>query len=56
MQFIDTVGRSAHLRFIFMQYLGLCAFVGISERFETAIGMSGAVIFVMTFASTVAAV
>jgi electron transport complex protein RnfA len=41
--------------FIFMQYLGLCAFVGISEQFETAIGMSGAVIFVMTFASTVAA-
>ena len=41
--------------FIFMQYLGLCAFVGLSEQFETAIGMSGAVIFVMTFASTVAA-
>ncbi|NLA59480.1 MAG: hypothetical protein GX863_00050, partial [Firmicutes bacterium] len=37
--------------FIFMQYLGLCAFVGLSEQFETAIGMSGAVIFVMTFAS-----
>ncbi|HHY75282.1 MAG TPA: RnfABCDGE type electron transport complex subunit A [Firmicutes bacterium] len=41
--------------FIFMQYLGLCAFVGISEQFETALGMSGAVLFVMTFACTVAA-
>lgn len=41
--------------FIFMQYLGLCAFIGLSEQFETAIGMSGAVVFVMTFASTVAA-
>jgi len=41
--------------FIFMQYLGLCAFVGLSEQLETAVGMSAAVIFVMTFASTVAA-
>lgn len=41
--------------FIFMQYLGLCAFIGLSEQLETAVGMSGAVIFVMTFASTVAA-
>ena len=42
--------------FIFMQYLGLCAFIGLSEQLETAIGMSTAVIFVMTLASTVAAV
>lgn len=41
--------------FIFMQYLGLCAFIGLSEQLETAVGMSAAVIFVMTFASTVAA-
>lgn len=41
--------------FIFMQYLGLCAFIGLSEQLETAVGMSLAVIFVMTFASTVAA-
>lgn len=41
--------------FVFMQYLGLCAFLGLSDNFETAIGMSSAVTFVMTFASTVAA-
>jgi len=41
--------------FVFMQYLGLCAFLGLSEQMDTALGMSGAVIFVMTFASTVAA-
>ena len=41
--------------FVFMQYLGLCPFIGLSEQMETAVGMSGAVIFVMTFASAVAA-
>ncbi|NLA61285.1 MAG: RnfABCDGE type electron transport complex subunit A [Firmicutes bacterium] len=56
MQFISILLAGVlSSNFIFMQYLGLCAFVGLSEQFETAIGMSGAVIFVMTFASTVAA-
>ncbi|QUL99651.1 MAG: electron transport complex subunit RsxA [Candidatus Fermentithermobacillus carboniphilus] len=41
--------------FIFMRYLGLCPFIGVSRQLETALGMSGAVIFVMTFASTVTA-
>jgi len=41
--------------FVFMQYLGLCPFVGVSRQLETAIGMSGAVIFVMTLASAVTA-
>lgn len=41
--------------FVFMQYLGLCPFLGLSEQLETALGMSGAVIFVMTLASAVAA-
>jgi len=41
--------------FIFMQYLGLCPFIGVSQQLETALGMSGAVIFVMTLASTVTA-
>lgn len=39
---------------VFMQYLGLCPFVGLSEQMDTALGMSGAVVFVMTFASAVA--
>ncbi|MDP2872169.1 MAG: electron transport complex subunit RsxA [Bacillota bacterium] len=39
--------------FIFARFLGLCPFVGISKRVETATGMSMAVIFVMAVASAV---
>jgi electron transport complex protein RnfA len=42
--------------FIFMQYLGLCPFLGVSKNLDMAVGMSGAVIFVMTVASAVTAV
>lgn len=56
MKFISILlGGVLTSNFIFMQYLGLCAFIGLSEQLETAVGMSAAVIFVMTFASTVAA-
>ncbi len=41
--------------FIFMQYLGICPFIGVSQSLDTALGMSGAVVFVMTLASTVTA-
>ena len=30
--------------FIFMQYLGICPFIGVSQNLETAMGMSGAVV------------
>ena len=36
---------------ILMRFLGLCPFFGVSTRISTAIGMSGAVLFVMTFAT-----
>ncbi len=49
------VGGVLTSNFVFMQYLRLCPFVGLSGQFETAVGMSAAVVFVMTFASTVAA-
>ncbi len=56
MKFISIIlGGVLTSNFIFMQYLGLCAFIGLSEQLETAVGMASAVIFVMTFASTVAA-
>lgn len=56
MKFISIVlGGVLISNFVFMQYLGLCAFIGLSEQLETAVGMSAAVTFVMTFASTVAA-
>lgn len=36
---------------VLMRFLGLCPFFGVSTRLSTAIGMSGAVLFVMTFAT-----
>jgi len=37
---------------VLSQFLGLCAFLGVSKQVKTAAGMGGAVIFVMTVAST----
>lgn len=39
--------------FLLVQFLGLCSFVGVTKESKSAIGMSGAVIFVMTIASIV---
>lgn len=36
---------------VLSQFLGLCPFLGVSKRVETAAGMGGAVIFVLTIAS-----
>lgn len=37
--------------YVLVQFLGICPFLGVSKKFDSAIGMSGAVIFVMTLAS-----
>ncbi|GAB5381566.1 MAG: electron transport complex subunit RsxA [Aliiglaciecola sp.] len=37
--------------FVLVQFLGLCPFMGVSNRLETAIGMSMATTFVLTLAS-----
>ena len=37
--------------FIFTQFLGLCPFIGVSKKMDSAIGMGFAVVFVMTLAS-----
>ena len=37
--------------FIFSRFLGICPFLGVSKKVETATGMGMAVIFVMTVAS-----
>lgn len=39
--------------FVLSRFLGICPFLGVSKRLETAMGMAGAVIFVMTLASAV---
>ena len=41
---------------VLSQFLGLCPFLGVSKRVETAAGMGGAVIFVITIASFVTSV
>jgi len=38
---------------LLMQYLGNCPFLGVSKKMDTAVGMSGAVIFVMTIAAII---
>ena len=39
---------------VLSQFLGLCPFLGVSKKIETAAGMGAAVIFVITIASIVA--
>ncbi len=38
---------------VLMQYLGICPFIGVSGKVDTAIGMTGAVTFVMVIATIV---
>jgi len=39
--------------FVLNRFLGCCPFLGVSKKMDTALGMSGAVIFVMTVAAAV---
>lgn len=45
------VGTVLVNNFVLVKFLGLCPFMGVSSRTETAIGMSFATTFVMTIAS-----
>jgi electron transport complex protein RnfA len=36
---------------VLAQFLGICPFLGVSSKVETSVGMSGAVLFVMTIAT-----
>lgn len=38
---------------VLSQFLGICPFLGVSKKIDTAIGMAGAVAFVMTIATIV---
>lgn len=39
--------------FVMSRFLGICPFLGVSKKVETAVGMGMAVTFVMTLASTI---
>lgn len=49
------VGAALVNNVVLSQFLGLCPFLGVSKRTETAAGMGGAVIFVITIASGITA-
>ncbi len=38
---------------VLSQFLGICPFLGVSNKVSTSLGMSGAVLFVMTISTTV---
>lgn len=48
-----AVGAALVNNVVLSQFLGICPFVGVSKRVETAAGMGGAVIFVITISSFV---
>ena len=50
-----TIGAVLVYNFVLARFLGICPFLGVSRRIDTALGMSGAVIFVMTLASAATA-
>ena len=50
---IILVGAVLVNNFVLNRFLGCCPFLGVSKKTETALGMSGAVLFVMTVASAV---
>lgn len=49
--FIIFVGAALVNNFVLARFLGICPFLGVSKRLETAFGMGMSVIFVMTLAS-----
>ena len=48
---IISVGAILINNFVLVQFLGICPFLGVSKKTNTAVGMGFAVIFTMTLAS-----
>lgn len=49
--FVILIGAVLVNNFVLVQFLGLCPFMGVSSKVESAIGMSAATTFVLTLAS-----
>lgn len=47
-----AIGAALVNNVVLSQFMGLCPFLGVSKKVETAAGMGGAVIFVMAISST----
>ena len=50
---IIAIGSALVSNVVLSQFLGICPFLGVSKKVETAAGMGVAVIFVITLASTI---
>ena len=50
-----AVGAAIVNNVVLSQFLGICPFLGVSKKTETAAGMGGAVIFVITISSFITA-
>ena len=48
-----SLGAILTNNFIFSQFLGICPFLGVSKKIDTAVGMGAAVTFVMGLASAI---
>lgn len=51
---VITIGAILVNNFVLSKFLGICPFLGVSKKLDTALGMSGAVIFVITLATLAA--
>ncbi len=51
--FALSLGAILIENYIFVKFLGICSFLGVSKKMDTAFGMGMAVVFVMTVASAV---
>ena len=51
--FVIIIGAIFVSNIVLQQFLGICPFLGVSAKVDTAVGMSGAVLFVMTIATIV---
>ena len=49
--FVILVSTALVNNFVLVQFLGLCPFMGVSNKLESAMGMSLATTFVLTLAS-----
>ncbi|MEG1779243.1 MAG: Rnf-Nqr domain containing protein, partial [Oscillospiraceae bacterium] len=50
---IISIGAILINNFVLVQFLGICPFLGVSKKVETAVGMGFAVVFVMLCASAI---
>ena len=48
-----AIGAALVNNVVLSQFLGLCPFLGVSKKIETAAGMGGAIIFVITISSAI---